>query len=137
MNKGTLTTLDFVISVLREHEKEMTLLSDKLEDVLSRVPSENIEKGMSEVHTVLKDIKERISTLDQKTINSNVSSIESLLEKLMKQVAIQNQSLSLLVETMRNYPTKRELEELKASISSFNSLIQSITSKGGSKEPRY
>ena len=130
MNKGTLTTLDFVISVLREHEKEMTQLSDKLEEVLSSASTDNLEKIMNEVKAVLNDIKQRIKASNQKTKDSNISSIENFLVKLVEQVTIQNQSLSLLLETMSNYPTKNELETLKTSISSFNSLIQNIESKG-------
>ena len=130
MTEGTLTTLDFVISVLREHEKEMTQLSDKLEEVLSSASTDNLEKIMNEVYTALNDIKQKINTSNQKTKNSDNSSIENVLVKLVEQVTIQNQSLSLLLETMSNYPTKNELETLKTSISSFNSLIQSIESKG-------
>lgn len=137
MTEGTLTTLDFVISVLREHEKEMTQLSDKLEKVLSRASTGNLEKDMNEIKTVLNDIKQRIKTSNQKTVDSNTSSIENFLVKLVEQITIQNQSLSLLLETMSNYPTKNELETLKTSISSFNNLIQSIESKVDSKVSHY
>ena len=130
MTEGTLTTLDFVISVLREHEKVMAQLSDKLEEVLSSTSTNNLEKFMNEINAALKDIKQKIKASNQKTKDSNISSIENFLVKLVEQVTIQNQSLSILLETMSSYPTKNELETLKTSISSFNSLIQSIESKG-------
>ena len=137
MTEGTLTTLDFVISVLREHEKEMTQLSDKLEEVLNSASTDNLEKFMNEINAALKDIKQRLKASNQNTTDSNISSIENFLVKLVEQVTIQNQSLSLLLETMSKYPTKNELETLKTSISSFNSLIQSIESKGDSKGSPY
>ena len=124
MNKGTLTTLDFVISILREHEKEMTLLSDKLEEVLSRISNENMEKDMNKIHVVLNDLKQKIIILDQKAVNPKNLTIELLLKELVKQISIQAQNITLLLETIRNYPTKNELKELKISISSFNNLIK-------------
>ncbi len=137
MNKGTLTTLDFVISVLREHEKEMTLLSDKLEGVLSRVSGENLGEDVTEIHTALNDLKQKIVALDQKLESSSNSSMEALLKQLTRLVSDQNQNLSLLVEAIKECPTKRELEDFKGSIASFNSLIQRLVSGGHSRDTRY
>lgn len=125
MNKGTLTTLDFVISVLREHEKEMTLLSERLEDALNRVSNNSGGKNATDTHNVLKDLGERIS------------SIESILEELLKQTASQNENLSLLIKAMGNYPTKMELEDLKESVSAFDNLIRNIVSKGTPNSSQY
>ena len=125
MNKGTLTTLDFVISVLREHEKEMTLLSERLEDALNRVSNNSGGKNATDTHNILKDLGERIS------------SIENILEELLKQTASQNENLSLLIKAMGNYPTKMELEDLKESVSAFDNLIRNIVSKGTPNSSQY
>lgn len=125
MNNGTLTTLDFVISVLREHEKEMSLLSERLEEALNRVSNNSGGKDATDTHNVLKDLGERIS------------SIESILEELLKQTASQNENLSLLIKAMGNYPTKTELENLKESVSAFDNLIRNIVSKETPNSSQY
>ena len=130
MTKGTLSTLDFVISVLREHEKEMTQLSEKLEEVLNSASTNNLEPFMNEINTALNDIKQRLNAPNQNTAKPHNPPIDNVLVKLVEQITIQNQSLSLLLETMSNYPTKNELETLKTNISSFSSLIQNIEGKG-------
>ena len=129
MSKGTLTTLDFVISVLREHEKDLALLSEKLEVILSSVSGEGVKEDLGEIQSTLNELKQKILVLDQKVTASSDSSIEVLLKQLVSQLSIQNQSLNLLVEAMGGYPTKKEVEELKASISSLNSSIEKLTSK--------
>lgn len=125
MNKGTLTTLDFVISVLREHEKEMTSLSEKLEDAINRMSNNSEEKDTTDVHAVLKDLEEK------------VSSIEGFLGELLKQTANQNENLSLMIKAMANYPTRMELEDLRESISAFDNLIRKIVSSEVPKSSRY
>lgn len=130
MSKGTLTTLDFVISVLREHEKEMTLLSEKLETILSSVSGEGVKKDMGEIQSTLNEIKQKILVLDQKVTASSKPSLEALLKQLVSQLSTQNQNLNLLIEAMKVYPTKKEVEEFEASISSFNSFIKKLVSKG-------
>ena len=98
MSERTLTTLDFVISVLREHEKGLTALSEKLEETLSRVSGVSAKKNMDDIQ-----------------------SIEILLERLVEQVSIQNQNFDSLIKMMRDYPTKKELEDL----------IQKLVNKSG------
>ena len=119
-----MTTLDFVISVLREHENELTALSEKLEDVLSSVSGEDVKEDMGEIQFTLNELKQKILLLDQKFSASSNSSIEILLKQLVGQISIQNQSLNQLVEAMKGYPTKKEVEELSASVLSLKSFIK-------------
>jgi len=129
MSERTLTTLDFVISVLREHEKDLTILSDKLEDVLNSVSGKGMKKDVGKIQSALKEIKKKIHVLDQKVTAMNNSSVETLLNQLLNQVSIQNKNLSLLIEAMKGYPTKKEMENLKTSIASVNSLVGKLVSK--------
>jgi len=137
MNKGTLTTLDFVISVLREHEKEMTLLSDKLEELLDKFPSGNLNKDMGEIRSALNELRQTIVVSGKGSAGSGRSSIESLLEQLVRQVSAQTESVSLLVEAISDYPTKKELNELRESILLFNNLIHQIVKKEVPNGPEY
>ena len=137
MNKGTLTTLDFVISVLREHEKEMTLLSDKLEELLDKFPSGNLNKDMGEIRSALNELRQTIVVSGKGSAGSGRSSIESLLEQLVRQVSAQTESISLLVEAISDYPTKKELNELRESILLFNNLIHQIVKKEVPNGPEY
>jgi len=101
MSRGTITTLDFVISVLREHEKDLTELSDKLEEIITSASGQNMKKDVDQIQSILNELEQKVLSLDQK-IESRTSSIEDLLKQLMGQVLIQNQNLNLLIEVMKN-----------------------------------
>lgn len=113
MNKGTITTLDFVISVLREHEKEMSTLCDKLDEVLEGTGNKGIHEDIGEVRVAVNNLKMEISNLDQKISGSGDKSVENLLTRLSEQVALLTKSLTMAVETLQNYPSKKEIENIK------------------------
>lgn len=131
MSKGTLTTLDFVIGVLREHEKELTELSDRLEDVLLSVSNQTLEKGMGDIRSTVNEMEQKINLLGQNIESSSSlnSSIEITLKQLIKQISLQNQSFSILIESLKDYPTRKEINDLNESISSLRSVIQDISDK--------
>ena len=119
MSKGTLSTLDFVISVLREHERDLTELGDKLEEVLS-ISIGGMKKDLDEIRSILNELNQKIGTL-------NSPLIETLLSQLVNQVTLQNQTIKLLIDGMKESPTKDEIKELKTSLSSIHRSIAKLS----------
>ena len=120
MSGGTLSTLDFVIGMLREHGEELTELSDKLEEIIADVYGHLLEKDMDEIQSAINGIGKKIQVLEQNNIatGSINSSIEVTIKQLVEQTLIHNQSIELLIEAMKEYPTKKEIHEFKESLSS-------------------
>ena len=135
MSKGTLSTLDFVIGVLREHEKELTELSDKLEEIIADVSGHRLKKDMDEIQSAIEGLGQKIQVLEQNIIvtGSLNSTIEVTIKQLVEQTSIQNQSIKLFIEAMKEYPTKKEIRELTEGISSLNASLKKTKSQPSRK----
>lgn len=134
MSKGTLTTLDFVIGVLREHEKELNDFSDKLEEMVKDVSGKNLKKDMEQIEFNLDELKQKIVIMDKKMPISNGSDMEVLLQQLLDQISIQNQNMNILIEETKSRVTSKEINELKESVCSLNASIKELMSKRDSQE---
>ena len=104
MARDSLVTLDFVINVLREHEKELTELSERLENTLTVVNEENIKQTLNELNHSLQVLSKRI---------------EGLRDENQRQKAQVNEILNKL-ETL---PTKDDLENLRRAVETLGALL--------------
>jgi predicted nucleic acid-binding Zn-ribbon protein len=134
MSKGTLTTLDFIICVLREHEKELTQFGNKLEEIVKHVSGESLKKNIKQIEFDLGELRERMMAMDKKIPVSNGSDTEVLLRQLLSKLSIQNQNVNLLIEEARDHAISKEIDELKASVSSLNACIKELMSRRDFKD---
>lgn len=129
MSKGTLTTLDFVISVLREHEKELIVLSEKLTTIIKSASGKGVKKDITAIQAILNELRQQIHTLDQRVMTINNSTTEMLLKQVVSQITLQNQSLNLMIETMKHYPSKQDIAALNTSIDNLNTLVKKLLTR--------
>jgi chromosome segregation ATPase len=126
MSKGTLTTLDFVIGVLLEHEKELTEFSDRLERMLKYATGNSLKKDIEQIEFDLDELNQRITAMDKKIPVSNGSDTEDLLRQLLSKLSNQNQNMKLLGEETKIHALSKEIDELKTSVSSLNASIKEL-----------
>ncbi len=131
--KNSLSTLDFVISVLREHEKELTNLSEQLDNVLTKAGANNAKHVLDELCSSVKTMSRGLEVLSEKVdatskIDLGLSeTIASLREESKKQAA----QIDEMAGQFRALPTKKDVRELKKAIDALGALIEDKAQKTG------
>ncbi len=70
---NSLSTLDFIIKILQEHEKELTELSEHLEKTLTAVTGDNVKRALYELNNSIQVLAKTIEIISDK-IDSQTSS---------------------------------------------------------------
>jgi len=138
MARNSLSALDFIVSVLREHEKELTELSERLEKTLTVVGGEYVKRALDELSNSMQILDKTLKRLSEK-IDSEVDSdirfretVDSLKEESQRQRAQVNDVLNQL----KSLPTRENLENLRRSIDTLNALLAEKNTKFLAEEER-
>jgi len=125
MARDSLSTLDFIINVLREHEKELTELSERLEKTLTVVTGEDVKQALDELSDSVQVLSKAVERLLEK-IDSQVDSgirfretVDTLKEESQRQRVQVNDVLSQL----KALPTREDLENLRRLIGALNAFL--------------
>lgn len=126
MERNSLTALDFVINVLREHERDLTSLSDRLDETLRSVSGKSVKKRLNEINSSLERLAGEVKDLKEKLVASEVIAVSSqeIVRSLEKQAALQRQNVERLSRVLREAPNRREIVELQKRIVALVDLMQ-------------
>ncbi|MEM2926292.1 MAG: hypothetical protein QXO94_02350 [Candidatus Bathyarchaeia archaeon] len=116
-----MSALDFVIEVLREHEKELTALGEKLEGMIKDLTEGKFREIVSEIQKTLETLLKDIESISQR-LSAHIELDRSLSESL-KEVADRIRSFKEVMETA---PSKAEVEKLFSRLSTIEELASEI-----------
>ena len=126
MERNSLTALDFVINVLREHERDLTSLSDHIDETLQSVSGKGVKKRLNDVNTSIENLTGEVKELREKLVASEVIAIstEEIVRSLEKQAVIQRRNIKRLSSLLREVPNRNEIVELQTRIVALADLLQ-------------
>lgn len=126
MERNSLTALDFVINVLREHERDLTSLSDHIDETLQSVSGKGVKKRLNDVNTSIENLTGEVKELKEKLVASEVIAIstEEIVRSLEKQAMIQRRNIKRLSSLLREVPNRNEIVELQTRIVALADLLQ-------------
>ena len=126
MERNSLTALDFVINVLREHERDLTSLSDHIDETLQSVSGKGVKKRLNDVNTSIENLTGEVKELKEKLVASEVIAIstEEIVRSLEKQAVIQRRNIKRLSSLLREVPNRNEIVELQTRIVALADLLQ-------------
>ena len=126
MEKNSLTALDFVINVLREHERDLTSLSDHIDETMHSVSGKGVKKRLNDINNSIENLTGEVKELKEKLVASEVIAIstEEIVRSLEKQAAIQRRNIKRLSSLLREVPNRNEIVELQTRIVALADLLQ-------------
>jgi archaellum component FlaC len=126
LERNSLTALDFVINVLREHERDLTSLSDRLDETLQSVSGKGVKKRLGEINGSIERLAGEVKELKEKLVASEVIAVSTkeIVRSLEKQAAMQRQNIERLSGVLREVPNRREIVELQTRIVTLADLLQ-------------
>jgi len=126
LERNSLTALDFVINVLREHERDLTSLSDHIDETMQSVSGKGMKKRLNDVNNSIENLTGEVKELKEKLVASEVIAIstEEIVRSLEKQAVIQRQNIKHLSSLLREVPNRNEIVELQTRIVTLADLLQ-------------
>jgi predicted nucleic acid-binding Zn-ribbon protein len=125
MARNSLSALDFIVSVLREHEKELTELSERLENTLALVKGENVRRALDELTNSVQALSKTIGSLCEK-IGSQVDAgirFRETIDSLREESQTQRVQVNDILDQLKALPTRDDLEDLRRAIDTLNALL--------------
>ncbi len=118
--------MDFVINVLREHERDLTSLSDRLDETLQSVSGKGVKKRLGEISGSIERLAGEVKGLKEKLAASEAIAVSTkeIVRSLEKQAAMQRQNIERLSGVLREVPNRREIVELQTRIVTLADLLQ-------------
>jgi len=125
MSKNSLSALDFVINVLREHEKELTELSDRLENTLTVVKGEDVRRSLDELNSSVQILARTIEGLSER-IDSRMTAdmrFSEIIDSLKEESQRQKERINDILTQLKALPTRDDLENLRRAIDTLSELL--------------
>ncbi|MBS7610532.1 hypothetical protein KEJ36_05535 [Candidatus Bathyarchaeota archaeon] len=116
-----MSALDFVIEVLREHEKELTALSEKLEGLIKDLTDGKFRESINEIQKTLETLLRGFESINQR-LSAHIELDRSLWESLK---AIGDRIMSFK-EVMETAPSRAEVGNLVSRLSTIEELASEI-----------
>lgn len=129
MSNNSLSALDFVVSVLREHEKELTALSEQLETALVEVRGENLRRSLYELSNSVQSLSQAVGSLSER-LDSQLSldtGLKGAVDDLKEESRRQKAQLNSILDQLRSLPTQDDFEDLRRAI---DALRTNVTKQG-------
>ncbi|MHA2394758.1 MAG: hypothetical protein ACXAEX_22745 [Promethearchaeota archaeon] len=127
MSSDPMTALDFVISVLRQHENELNELSLRLEEMIKEITGKEVKNDLGKIQSNLTNIQKNLQELNKKVSSSESS--DKNLETIIEKIEGQTQRFDILTESMKNIPTINEVDDLRTKFSSLTSNLKRLLSE--------
>jgi hypothetical protein len=106
-----MSALDFVIEVLREHEKELNGLSEKLESMIKDLTEGKIKESLNEIQKNLEALLRSFEGIHQ-----SLSSFRELDKTLSDSLKILENMIRSLKDVLEAIPSRAEIENLASGI---------------------
>ena len=107
-NKNSLSALDFIINILLEHEKELTELSEHLENTLTAVTGDNTKQTLRELNSSIQVLAKTIEIVSEKIdsqSNSNMH-LRETIDDLREESKSQRIQVHDILNQLKAFPTR-------------------------------
>ncbi len=106
--KNSLSTLDFIINVLREHDKELTELSEHLKNTLTAVTGDNIKQTLCELNSSIQILAKTIEIVSEKIDSQSNASVRlgDTIDDLREESKRQRIQINDILDQLKAFPTK-------------------------------
>ena len=105
--KNSLSTLDFIINILQEHEKELTELSKNLENTLTSVTGDNVKQTLCELNSSIQVLAKTIEIMSEKIdsqSNANMH-LRDTIDGLKEESKRQRIQVHGILNQLKAFPT--------------------------------
>ena len=120
--KNSLSTLDFIINVLREHERKLSHLGESLESTLKSLTIDDTKQTLTELSESVQALSKTIEILSWKIESQKSSDLGDKQTLFILQE--ENQRQKTLVDDIANqlktFPTKEDIQKLREAIDALN-----------------
>jgi uncharacterized protein YaaR (DUF327 family) len=120
--KNSLSTLDFIINVLREHERKLSHLGESLESTMKSLTIDDTKQTLTELSESVQALSKTIEILSWKIESQKSSDLGDKQTLFILQE--ENQRQKTLVDDIANqlktFPTKEDIQKLREAIDAFN-----------------
>ncbi|MCJ7631452.1 hypothetical protein MUP77_03490 [Candidatus Bathyarchaeota archaeon] len=106
--KNSLSTLDFIINVLREHDKELTELSEHLKNTLTAVTGDNIKQTLCELNSSIQILAKTIEIVSEKIDSQSNASVRlgDTIDDLREESKRQRIQVHDILDQLKAFPIK-------------------------------
>ncbi len=122
MPKNSLSTLDFIINVLREHERKLSHLSESLENTLKTLTVDDTKQTLTELSESIQALSKTIEVLSWKVDSQKNSDFGD--KQTLSSLHEENQKQKILVDHIANqletFPTREDIQKLREAIDVLN-----------------
>ena len=122
MPKNSLSTLDFIINVLREHERKLSHLSESLENTLKTLTVDDTKQTLTELSESVQALSKTIEVLSWKVESQKNSDLGDM--QTLSSLHEENQKQKILVDHISNqletFPTREDIQKLREAIDVLN-----------------
>jgi archaellum component FlaC len=126
VSSDPMTALDFVISVLRQHESELNELSLRLEEMIKEITGKDVKNDLGKIQSNLKNIQKNLQELNKKASSSESS--DKNLKKIIEKIDSQTQRFDVLTESVKSISSMDEFSSLTSNLRTLLSEKASILS---------
>ena len=120
--KNSLSTLDFIINVLREHERKLSHLSESLENTLKTLTVGDTKQTLTELSESVQALSKTIEVLSCKVESQKNSDLGDM--QTLSSLHEENQKQKILVDHISNqletFPTREDIQKLREAIDVLN-----------------
>jgi uncharacterized protein YoxC len=120
--KNSLSTLDFIINVLREHERKLSHLGESLESTMKSLTIDDTKQTLTELSESVQALSKTIEILSWKIESQKSSDLGDKQTLFILQE--ENQRQKTLVDDIANqlktFPTKEDIQKLREAIDALN-----------------
>ena len=120
--KNSLSTLDFIINVLREHERKLSHLSESLENTLKTLTADDTKQTLTELSESVQALSKTIEVLSWKVESQKNSDLGDM--QTLSSLHEENQKQKILVDHISNqletFPTREDIQKLREAIDVLN-----------------
>ena len=116
--KNSLSTLDFIINVLREHERKLSHLSESLESTLKTLTIDDTKQAIAEMSESVHALSKTIEILSRKVESQRSSDLgdKQNLSRLQEENQRQKILVHDIVNQLKMFPTREDIQKLREAI---------------------
>lgn len=120
--KNSLSTLDFIINVLREHERKLSHLGESLESTLKSLTIDDTKQTLTELSESVQALSKTIEILSWKIESQKSSDLgdKQTLFVLQEENQRQKTLVDDIANQLKTFPTKEDIQKLREAIDALS-----------------
>ena len=120
--KNSLSTLDFIINVLREHERKLSRIGESLDSTLKMLTIDDTKQTLTDLRESVQALSKTIEILSWKIESQKSSDLGD--KQTLSILQEENHRQKILVDDIANqlktFPTKEDIQKLREAIDALN-----------------